>query len=571
VAPKTGRRTNPRLVEATLGPEIKPRNKPVIFTNVALHIDGRVWWEELSDEVPIDSAELEQYRRWVKGETDEAPKSLEGWLDWTGEPIAKRQKDRRKDPWAHPNARFTVNRVNLPSGSPNWHIGGRIDAILFGGRNPDGQPPLVQLATLERAILDGLFMAPQETAAVEGAKIGRRRSDPFALRPFYATTEQQHLETWLYVMNQAQRKGRLPAFFHFDQFRKGWPGFRQDVRLIWLALAMAGKFEGVQVEAVDTPLGRIPTPESVRPFLEGLGIPPETIIDMFSYHSDYGAEEASRWAAFLEELGKGGFQLPPELQTTYEELIRVSKEITDAAEQLAGRAKGGLSNYPLTLKAEAPELWDKVVKHKIIIRSPVDGAIYVWNSDQLIAVMRDFYAQGHFDEAMDSIITIDENGPVGVLGFIEKALRFIFGFNFRSDRQRQWIQAVLDRLFNKFNNSDVFGMSLITMARHLELIKEGEFILPDIVIKNGLVEWLGRQDINVGWGFSREKNQFISTFRGGEKPFDNEDISYGNISMPRVVTTARMKTTEGEKQVNVYNQVRNKDYWRYPGLSMRWV
>ncbi len=327
VAPKTSPRTNARLVEATLSPKVKPGNKPVIFTNTAINRKtGKVWWEELTDTVPIDVSELEQYERWVKGETDTPPKSLEGWQDWTGQPIAERPQGKRGEKWAHPNARFTLNKVNLETRSPNWHKGGRIDAIFFGGKIPDGQPPLVQLNTPERAILDAFFMAPEETFAVEGAVVGRRRPDPFALRPFYATTERQHLDTWLYVMKQAKQNGKAPAFFHFDQFRKGWPGFRQDVRLIMLALAMAGKFEGMKVEAIDTPIGRIPNPEAVKLFLKGLNIAPEVIVDMFSYHHRYGASEALRWVLFLKEIEAKGFQLPDELQPLYQELIREATE-----------------------------------------------------------------------------------------------------------------------------------------------------------------------------------------------------------------------------------------------------
>jgi phosphoenolpyruvate carboxykinase (GTP) len=323
VAPKTGPKTNARLVEATFGPKTKPGNRSVIFTNTAFNPKtGQVWWEELTDTVPVAAGELKDYERWVKGEIDTAPKSLEGWEDWKGEQISKRPRGKRDEKWAHPNARFTLNKENLGSRSPHWFSGARIDAMFFGGRIPNGQPPLVQLTTPQRAILDGFFMAPEQTAAVEGARVGERRPDPFALRPFYSTTERQHIDTWLYVMEQAARNGKTPAFFHFDQFRKGWPGFREDVRLIELALAMAGKFEGIRVEAVDSPIGRIPTPQAVRPFLEGLNISPETLADMFSYHPEYGQSEALRWTTFLKEIEPKGFRLPDELQALFEELVR---------------------------------------------------------------------------------------------------------------------------------------------------------------------------------------------------------------------------------------------------------
>ena len=79
VAKDTNERTNPTAMAAIA------EGSGTIFTNTAYNrLTGDVWWEGL---------------------TPQPPAELEGWLDWTGAPIADRRSDQQDAPWAHPNSR----------------------------------------------------------------------------------------------------------------------------------------------------------------------------------------------------------------------------------------------------------------------------------------------------------------------------------------------------------------------------------------------------------------------------------------------------------------------------------
>jgi phosphoenolpyruvate carboxykinase (GTP) len=269
VAKDTNEKTNPTALDA-----IAPGTKS-IFTNVAYNTKTRqVWWE---------------------GRTPEPPADLDGWLDWKGQPIASRSEAEKKDPWAHPNSRFTTTLANVPNVAEDYAQphGVPIDAIIFGGRTRDREPLIRAITDVAEGVYDGLTLGAEATFAADGLD-GQLRYDPMSMRPFLSYAEGAYAAHWLKIIGACSQK---PIFAHVNWFQRDprdghflWPGYRENLRaLLWLVQLRDGDVKGVQ-----TPVGILPAKEELD--LDGLEIDPadlETIltIDTARWQQEMGFRE----------------------------------------------------------------------------------------------------------------------------------------------------------------------------------------------------------------------------------------------------------------------------------------
>jgi phosphoenolpyruvate carboxykinase (GTP) len=253
-----------------------------IFTNCAKTDDGDVWWEDLSP----------------------APEHLIDWkgADWTPASDA---------PAAHPNARFTVPASQCPSIAPEWEdpAGVPISAILFGGRRGTNVPLVTESFDWNHGVFLASIMSSEKTAAAAGV-VGELRFDPFAMLPFCGYNMGDYFQHWLKIGASADAS-KLPKLFWVNWFRKSpegkflWPGFGDNSRVLeWVLQRITGKGE-----AVDTAIGRVPTPEALD--TAGLDVPPATLAELLSVDNESWRQEIPQITAHYDTIGS---HLPAELR-----------------------------------------------------------------------------------------------------------------------------------------------------------------------------------------------------------------------------------------------------------------
>jgi phosphoenolpyruvate carboxykinase (GTP) len=282
VAPGTSAVTNPNA--------LKMLTRNTVFTNVALTDDGDVWWEGL---------------------TDEPPAHLTDWQgrDWT---------PATGSPAAHPNSRFTVDAAQCPSIAPEWDdpAGVPISAILFGGRRATAVPLVSEAYSWQHGVFLGATVASETTAAATG-QVGQLRHDPFAMLPFCGYNMGDYFGHWLKIGGMTDPE-KLPRIYAVNWFRKdgngrfAWPGFGENSRVLkWITERLSG-----DAEAQPTPIGHLPTPESLD--TDGLAVTDADLALLLSVDTGTWQDEADHTREYFSTFGS---HLPESLWDEHDGLL----------------------------------------------------------------------------------------------------------------------------------------------------------------------------------------------------------------------------------------------------------
>ena len=281
VAPGTSESTNPNALASL--------SANSIFTNVAATDDGDIWWEDLSEEPPAHLT------------------------DWKGQPWTPESGV----PASHPNARFTAPASQCPSIAPEWEdpAGVPISAILFGGRRATNVPLITEARDWDHGVFLGSIMSSEKTAAAAGA-VGQVRFDPFAMLPFCGYNMADYFGHWLKVGRNADAD-KLPKMYWVNWFRRDedggflWPGFGENTRVLkWVMARLDG-----EVDAVDTPIGQVPTADGID--VRGLDLDDEAMTKLLAVDADSWKQEI---ALIRDHYAVFGQKLPAELARQLEAL-----------------------------------------------------------------------------------------------------------------------------------------------------------------------------------------------------------------------------------------------------------
>uniref|UniRef100_UPI00358EF09E phosphoenolpyruvate carboxykinase [GTP], mitochondrial-like n=1 Tax=Myxine glutinosa TaxID=7769 RepID=UPI00358EF09E len=272
VAPGTSIKTNPVAM--------KMIQSNTIFTNVGKTSDGGIYWEGIDEKL-------------AKGVT------IRSWLDEPWTPSSG-------EPCAHPNSRFCTPLQQCSILDPAWDDpqGVPIEAIIFGGRRPQGVPLVYEAFNWKHGVFIGAAMRSESTAAAE-FKGKHIMHDPFAMRPFFGYNFGDYLAHWLSM----DKHSHQPRIYHVNWFRKDadghflWPGFGQNARVLdWIFRRVEG-----EAEAIETAVGLVPAPGSLN--MQELEAVDEEAL--FSVEKGFWEDEARKVRAFLE--GQVGNDLPAEM------------------------------------------------------------------------------------------------------------------------------------------------------------------------------------------------------------------------------------------------------------------
>ncbi len=284
VAPGTGWHTNPNAMRT-----IEKGNS--VFTNVALTDDGDIWWE---------------------GMTKEKPAHLTSWkgADWTPESDFLS---------SHPNSRFCTPIKQCPILAPEYDDpkGVPISAILFGGRRKTTIPLVTESRDWQHGVFMGATLSSETTAAATGA-VGVVRRDPFAMLPFIGYNAGDYFNHWVETGKSADST-KLPKIYYVNWFRVDdegtflWPGFGENSRVLkWVIERLEGS-----AAAVETPVGHVPTPESLD--TDGLDMTNEQIAAVLAVDPEEWRAEIPQITEWFDKIGDA---LPTTMRDELETLKR---------------------------------------------------------------------------------------------------------------------------------------------------------------------------------------------------------------------------------------------------------
>ncbi|OGB68957.1 MAG: phosphoenolpyruvate carboxykinase [Caldithrix sp. RBG_13_44_9] len=219
----------------------------LIYSNILVTPDKQAFWMGKDGEIP--SKGYNHSGEWYPGKTDSTGKEI---------------------PPSHPNGRFTISLEAMRNLDPavNDPHGVKIGGIVYGGRDADTSIPVEEAFNWSHGIIiKGAALESETTAATLG-KAGVREFNPMSNLDFLS------IPVGKYVLNNLDFGRNLPAapkifsvnYFLLDHHGK-FLNEKNDKKIWykWMELRV-----NREVDAIQTPTGRIPLYEDLKPLFKSI-------------------------------------------------------------------------------------------------------------------------------------------------------------------------------------------------------------------------------------------------------------------------------------------------------------
>jgi phosphoenolpyruvate carboxykinase (GTP) len=226
----------------------------VIWSNVLITADGTPHWVGNGEEPPTEGRNFQG--PWEKGMTDK-----------NGKPV----------PLSHPNARCTLSSSALGNYSQEAEnpAGVETRVITYSGRDSDTMPPVWAAGDTDQGVVIGACIVSAATATEVGAT-GVKRA-PWANAPFIPGSLGDYMDAQFKFFGSGKiDDGKRPVMAGLNYFLthgarggegKKLLGEKRDVK-VWLA--WLERLAHNDVQAIDTPIGRLPRYDDLKDLFQSI-------------------------------------------------------------------------------------------------------------------------------------------------------------------------------------------------------------------------------------------------------------------------------------------------------------
>ena len=232
--------------------DVSDANDPAIFE--ALTTPGEVIFSNVL-------RDKENNPRWLNDGRPEPSEGVNFAGDWKP---GKKGPDGKEVPYAHKNARYTINISDLKNCDENLDNpeGVEVGGIIYGGRDSDTNMPVEQSFNWVHGILTQAATIESETTAATIGKEGVRAFNLMANLDFLSIPIGRYIQNNLEIVEGLKKP---PLIFHVNYFLRGKDGkFLNGIKdkHVWVKW-MEQRVHG-DMDAIETPCGYMPKYEDLK-------------------------------------------------------------------------------------------------------------------------------------------------------------------------------------------------------------------------------------------------------------------------------------------------------------------